>query len=336
VQPIGQRPYKSTIETAYREGRRATTALEADARDLGIFANRRTRAYGLPILASHVGGDVAADLLALGMLDPATEPRMLIDVGTNTEVVVALGERLVCASCPAGPAFEGGGVTYGMPGYEGAIESIAVDGTGIATAYRTIGGGPPQGLCGSGLIDLLAGLRRAGVMGPKGTFDGPGRRREIVVVPELGITLTRQDASTLAQAKAANTCGQLIVLRACGLDPADIAACYLAGGFANYVDVRNAIEIGFLAPVPEARLVKAGNASLKGARAALLSVSARRRLEAAVERVEHIELETTPDFFEVFAEGCQFKPMPATVADGGAAVSARTPPLQPRSESRYA
>jgi uncharacterized 2Fe-2S/4Fe-4S cluster protein (DUF4445 family) len=337
VQPIGQRPYKSTVELEYRAGRRAHTAIEARALDLGLLANRRTRAYGLPILASHVGGDVAADLLALGMLKPKPGARMLVDVGTNTEVVVAMGERLVCASCPAGPAFEGGGVTYGMPGYDGAIESIAVDETGTATSYRTIGDAPPLGLCGSGLIDLLAGLLRQGVMAPKGTFEG--RRREIAVVPEHGITLSRADASNLAQAKAANFCGQLIVLRACGLEPADIETCYLAGGFANFVDARNAIEIGFLAPVPEHRLVKAGNASLAGARAALLSVAKRREAEAAVGRIEHIELETTPDFFEVFVEGCQFKPMPGAVADlrhAGAAAADRPESHRAKSETSYA
>jgi uncharacterized 2Fe-2S/4Fe-4S cluster protein (DUF4445 family) len=201
-------------------------------------------------------------------------------------------------------------VKYGMPGGEGAIESIRLTENG--TEYETIGGVPPQGICGSGLIDLLAELRRSGRMTPKGVF--AGKLREFPVVPEYGITLSREDASNLAQAKAANYCGQFIVLRKFGIGPGDVSKLYLAGGFANYVNVRNAIEIGFLAPVPEERIVKAGNASLQGARQMLLSRRKRRAIEQLVKRIEHVELETTPDFFEVFVEGCQFKPMPSELA----------------------
>jgi uncharacterized 2Fe-2S/4Fe-4S cluster protein (DUF4445 family) len=145
-------------------------------------------------------------------------------------------------------------------------------------------------------------------MAPKGIF--ADRARVLSIVPEQGITFSRADASNLAQAKAANYCGQLIVLRHLGLEPADIQRLYLAGGFANYISVRNAIEIGFLAPVPEERIVKAGNASLAGARQMLLSRRRRRQIEELVKTVEHVELETVPDFFDLFVEGCQFKPMP--------------------------
>jgi uncharacterized 2Fe-2S/4Fe-4S cluster protein (DUF4445 family) len=331
VQGIGQKPYKSLVEHDARSGKRSHTALDVPAASLGILANKSTRAYGLPLLASHVGGDVAAGILALGMLDPAPEPRMLVDIGTNTEVVVSIGSRLICASCPAGPAFEGGGVEFGMPGYEGAIERISVDREGRARSYDTIGGVEPRGICGSGLVDLLAELRRVGVMGLKGTLDHIPRRQKLSVVPEHGITLSRQDVSHLAQAKAANYCGQFIVLRACDLAPAEIGALYISGGFANYLDIENAIEIGFLAPVPRARIRKAGNASLRGAKQALLSVSARRRLEALMGRIEHVELETSPDFFEIFVEGCQFKPMPEDI--GMTATAHRG---QPSTRSMYA
>lgn len=313
VQPIGQRPYKSVTELDWRAGRRATTALSVPAAELGLRANIRSRAWGLPVLASHVGGDTAACLLALGLLDPAPRPRMLIDIGTNTEVVIAHGDRLLCASCPAGPAFEGGGVSFGMPGVEGAIERIEVGPDGRATGFRVIGGGAPQGFCGSGLVDLLAGLLRAGVMGPKGTLAGVARRADLLVVPEAGLTLSRADISHLAQAKAANWCGQFILLRHARLDPEDIDVLHVAGGFANYLDPVHAAEIGFLAPVPPARIRREGNAALRGARRALLSVSARRRLEALAHRIEHVELETTPDFFDIFVEGCQFRPMPARI-----------------------
>ncbi|PYT27867.1 MAG: ferredoxin [Acidobacteria bacterium] len=305
VQSIGQRPYKSVVEHEYHAGLRETTALVEKAHKLAIWAHPHARIFGAPLIASHVGADTAADLAAIDM-ESQREIVMLVDVGTNTEVVVGYAGRMMAASCPAGPAFEGGLVKYGMPGCDGAIESIRLKGDRVE--YRTIGDVPPQGICGSGLIDLLAELRRHGRMTPKGVFRD--RAREIMVAPEQGITLSREDASNLAQAKAANYCGQFIVLRKFGIDPGDVTKLYLAGGFANYVDVRNAIDIGFLAPVPEDRIVKVGNASIQGAREMLLSRRKRQSVEGLVKGIEHVELETTPDFFEVFVEGCQFKPMP--------------------------
>ena len=310
VQSIGQRPYKSQVEEEYLSGDRSTTALTQNARRLGLRANLRTQVYGLPLIASHVGADTAAALVAVDMIDSdSDEIRMLVDVGTNTEVVVARSGRLMAASCPAGPAFEGGLVKFGMPGYEGAIEAFHLDDDG-RFSWETIGGIEPQGMCGSGLIDLLAELRRSERVTPKGVFAEDRKLFEITVVPEAGITLSKEDISNLAQAKAANYCGQYILMRAFGVDPDDVSKLYLAGGFANYVHVGNAIDIGFLAPVPEERIEKVGNAALMGAREILLDRGRRAALEEAVKSIEHIELETTPDFFEVFVDGCQLKPMP--------------------------
>ena len=304
VQSIGQKPYKSVTEHAYAAGERGTTSIITPANRLGLRINRNGRVVGLPIIASHVGGDTSADLIALDMLSKH-EIAMLVDVGTNTEVVVKKGDRMVAASCPAGPAFEGGGIEYGMPGYEGAIETLMIDDGEFR--FRTIGDLPAEGLCGSGLIDLLAELRRHDWMTPKGVF--LDKQFELTIDPDRGITFSRQDGSNLAQAKAANTSGEFIVMRHLDVRPDDVECLYLAGGFANYVDVGNAIEIGFLPPIPEERIVKVGNASVVGARDALLSMSKRRSVEALPKTVEHLELETTPDFFEIFVEACQFKPM---------------------------
>ena len=308
VQGIGQKPYKSIIEHDYLAGERETTALYQSSRRLGLRANPKAKVYGIPLIASHVGGDVAADLAALDM-GHQDEIVMVVDVGTNTEVVLGNRERLVTASCPAGPAFEGGGIKYGMPGYDGAIESVRWDGEQFLC--DVIGGGVAEGVCGSGLIDLLAELRRHNLMTPKGVF-ADRKQFEMMVVPEQGITLSREDASNLAQAKAANYCGQLIVMRQFGIVPEQIDRLYLAGGFANYVNVQNAIDIGFLAPVPIDRIEKVGNAAIQGAREILLSRKKRIEIEALVKRIEHIELETQPDFFDAFVEGCQFKPMVVT------------------------
>ncbi|MDE0425329.1 MAG: ASKHA domain-containing protein [Candidatus Poribacteria bacterium] len=309
VQSIGQKPYKSTIEHEYRDGIRSTTALVEKTRRLGIRANPKAMVVSLPLIASHVGADVAADLVSIDI--PSTdEIVMLVDVGTNTEVIVGNAKRMVAASCPAGPAFEGGGIEYGMPAYPGAIESLKWNGDQFS--YETIDNEAPQGLCGSGLISLLAELRRNDMMSPKGVFSDR-KQRIMSILPEHGITFSRDDASNLAQAKAANYCGQYIVLRHFGCVPEDITRLFLAGGFANYVNLQDAVEIGFLAPVPETNVVKVGNAAVAGATAVLLSEKKRADIEALVKNIEHIELETTPDFFDVFVEGCQFNPMPGTL-----------------------
>ena len=234
---------------------------------------------------------------------------MLVDVGTNTEVVVGTKDRMLAASCPAGPAFEGGEVKYGMPGYEGAVEAVSIS-NGRASC-RTIGDAEPQGICGSGLIDLLAELRRNDIMTELGQL-GEGKS-EFAFVPEKDLTLSRSDISALAQAKAANYCGQSIVLRRYGLPMNEFSKLYLAGGFANYVNAENAIAIGFIAGVPEDRIEKVGNASLEGATIMLMSGPMRRKIEELVKTVEHVELETEPDFFDFFVEGCHFKPLTSPV-----------------------
>ena len=308
VQPIGLKPYRSSTETDMMESRRATTAIYASASELGVRIHPDASVYGGPLVGSHVGADVAADMLAVG-IDAQTEPVMLVDVGTNTEVVVGTRDRLLAASCPAGPAFEGGSVKYGMPGYEGAVESVSI--SNGRTEWKTIGDSEPQGICGSGLIDLLAELRRSGVMTELGQLDDGVS--EFSFVPERDLTLSRADISALAQAKAANYCGQSIVLRRYGLPIDKFSKLYLAGGFANYVNARNAMAIGFIAGVPEDRIEKVGNASLEGATIMLMSGPMRRKIEELVKTVEHVELETEPDFFDFFVEGCLFKPLMSPV-----------------------
>ena len=304
VQPIGEKPYKSVIELEMEQGVRETTTLNVKAKDLGVRVFPNARVYGGPLIGSHVGADVAADLLAVGM-DEEEEVVMLVDVGTNTEVVVGNRHRMMAASCPAGPAFEGGQVTYGMPGYEGAVESVSIDNGTVS--YRTIGDAEPQGICGSGLVDLLAELRRTGSMNELGAFENGDS--EFFFVPEKRMSLSRADISALAQAKSANYSGQYIVLRKYGVPVDQISRLYLAGGFANYVNVDSAINIGFIANMPPERIVKVGNASLEGATIMLLSGEMRRRMEKMARHIEHIELENTPDFFDIFVEGCLFNPM---------------------------
>jgi uncharacterized 2Fe-2S/4Fe-4S cluster protein (DUF4445 family) len=263
-------------------------------------------------VACHVGADAAADLLAAGLLDgaaaPAAGPAMLVDVGTNTEVVLTDGRRVLAASSPAGPAFEGGFVRYGMAATEGAIEAARLVDDG-RWEIRTIGDAEPEGICGSGLVDILAEMRRTGAMSAAGGF--PDGARKIAIVPERGITFSRADAAHLAQAKAANTVGMRVLLRTMGLEARDLAALHLAGGFASHLDLANAQAIGLLPPVPPERVVLHGNASVRGAAILLLSRAARARLEAFVGRIEHVELESEPDFFDLYVDGLRFEPLPS-------------------------
>lgn len=304
VQPIGEKPYRSVTELETEAGIRRTTSLNIEAKDLGVRIFPNANVYGGPLIGSHVGADIAAGLLAVGM-DESEQLAMLVDVGTNTEVVVGNRHRMLAASCPAGPAFEGGQIAHGMPGYDGAIESVRLEEGRVQ--YRTIGGIEPQGICGSGLVDLLAQLRLSGKMNPLGVFvDGSS---EFFFAPERGMSLSRSDISSLAQAKAANYCGQYIVLRRYGVDLDKLDALYLAGGFANYVNVDSAVEIGFIADVARDKVTKVGNAALEGATLMLTSGDMRQAAEVMADKIEHVELETTPDFFDIFVEGCMFKPM---------------------------
>ena len=306
VEPIGTKPYKSHVEQDFLAGKRDTTALNAEAHELGIRINRRANVYGGPLIASHIGSDVAADLLTIG-IDEEDETVMLIDIGTNTEIVAGNRHGLHAASCPAGPAFEGGAVTYAMPGYDGAVERVHIPGgSGSTPELTTIGNIAPTGICGSGLIDLLAELRRHEIMTELGSFvDGSF---EYTFHPDNRLTLSRADISNLAQAKAANYCGQNIVLETVDAELSDYSRLYLAGGFANYISIDNAIAIGFIPSFDPHRITKIGNAALQGATIMLINATKRAAIEELAKSVIHIELETNPNFFDHFVEGCQFKP----------------------------
>ena len=306
IAPIGEWPYRSITEQAMRAGEASSTWVRRRGHEVGLLMHPHGRVVGAPLIASHVGADTAADLIAVDLVG-GVGVRMLVDIGTNTEVVVTDGTRVLAASCPAGPAFEGGLVRFGMPGADGAIESVRLDGERFE--YATICDAEPAGICGSGLVDILAELRRRNWMNTEGRFrDGLD---EYLVAPQQGISFSRSDASLLAQAKAANACGQRILLRRLGVVADQVDRVYLAGGFANAINVANAIEIGLLAPVPIERVERVGNAALRGAITLLLSASDRDVLEALVARIEHIELETEADFFELFVDGCRFVPLVA-------------------------
>ena len=308
VSSVGQRPYRSTTEHELESGLRKSTGIESTAKKLRLPACPQARVVGLPLVSGHVGADAAACLLAVD-LDASEGLAAIMDIGTNTELIVNGGGRLLAASCPAGPAFEGGAISCGMPGLEGAIESVRIDAEGNLS-YKVIGDSPrAEGICGSGLVELLGELLRSGRMDHLGRLANEADRFEL---PETdSVYLSEEDISQLAQAKGANVSGLEIVMKNLGRSCKDLDRFYLAGGFASHLDLDSARRIGLIPDLPDEKITRIGNAAIEGATLALLSTRRRLELEETVSRIEHIELETDPDFFDHFVEGCQFKPIGA-------------------------
>src|SRR5690606_9614012 len=227
VYSIGQTPYRSITEIEMDEGRRTSTSLVETGRRSLLPIHPEARVSGAPIISGHVGADAAACMLAV---DVANEDRLvaIMDIGTNTELIVGNRHRILAASCPAGPAFEGGAIACGMPALDGAIESVAIADDG-SVSIRVIGDVAPQGICGSGLIDALSELRRTGRMNAMGRFDDDADR--VMLDAARDIYLSESDVNELAQAKGANVAGLRTVLSHYGASFDDIDVFYLAGGF---------------------------------------------------------------------------------------------------------
>ncbi len=305
VSSIGQYPYRSMTEHQHRDGQRTTTSLATPARNLKLPVHPRARVYGLPLIGGHVGGDAAACLLATGLAD-REELSACMDIGTNTEILIGNRKRILAVSCPAGPAFEGGGMRCGMPGLEGAVERIRFTGDG-GLELGVVGDSTPYGICGSGLVDVLSELLRTGRMNSCGRLLGGDDR--FVVDQDRDIFVTENDISELAQAKGANAAGLRIVLGELAIGTGDVERFYLAGGFGKHLDWRGARRIGLVPDLPRAKAVLAGNAALEGAARVLTSATARAALEDLVCEVRHIALDTHPHFFDYFVDGCQFQPI---------------------------
>jgi uncharacterized 2Fe-2S/4Fe-4S cluster protein (DUF4445 family) len=304
VYSIGQTPYRSITELEMAEGKRASTSLTQTGKRSLLPIHPNARVWGAPIISGHVGADAAACMLAV---DLAHEVRLvaIMDIGTNTELIVGNRDRIMAASCPAGPAFEGGAISCGMPGLHGAIENVVIGDDG-SVSFRVIGDVAPEGICGSGLVSLLGELLRTGQMNEFGRFEHGDC---FSVDNNRGIVFHERDVNELAQAKGANVAGLHTVCSNYGISFDDIDVFYLAGGFGRHLNVAASKRIGLIPNLPISKIKQIGNAAIEGASIALLSRSKRAELEELVKRVEHCRLETHPDFFDFFVEGCQFKPV---------------------------
>lgn len=309
VYSIGQSPYQSITEIEMAEGKRATTSLTQSGLQSLLPIHPKARVYGAPIISGHVGADAAAGMLAVDM---AHQEQLIaiMDIGTNTELIVGNRHRILAASCPAGPAFEGGAIACGMPALDGAIEEIEIlpDGN---LQLGVIGDQPPEGICGSGLIDALSELLRTGRMNEYGRFDDT-HRIDLYQDADREVYLLESDVNELAQAKGANVAGLHVVFNTYGINFDDLTTFYLAGGFGRHVTIEAAKRIGLVPNLPSHKIAQAGNTAIEGATIALLSRTKRQELEELVKQVQHCRLETHPGFFDFFVEGCQFKTVEST------------------------
>jgi uncharacterized 2Fe-2S/4Fe-4S cluster protein (DUF4445 family) len=293
---------------------------EVLAADLGLAGavHPRARAVVFPAFGAYVGGDITAGLLASGM-DRDARVRLLIDIGTNCEIVLGNRDWLLATAAPAGPAFEGAAIRCGMRAADGAIEVVTM--TPDELSLKVIGDAEPQGLCGSGLVDAVTGLVRVGLLDASGRFvsDGEararapglagrlaqvGRERVFVLhwrgAAEDSIYLSQRDVRELQFAKAAIATGWRILLQEAGLAPGDVRQVLLAGSFGSYLSPASAIRIGLVPKVPVTRVVPAGNVAGEGAKMALLSLRERAGALALLEEVRYVELSDRADFNDRF------------------------------------
>jgi uncharacterized 2Fe-2S/4Fe-4S cluster protein (DUF4445 family) len=312
VHSIGQSPYRSITELEMEQGMRATTSLCESAGKLGLPIHPKARVYGLPIISGHVGADAAACMLAV---DLANEERTVavMDIGTNTELILGNKNKIFAASCPAGPAFEGGAIACGMPGLPGAIEKIKIrDDDSVQVAV--IGDTPAEGICGSGLVDLLSELLRTNRMDTLGRLVNGEDRFELDVKSDSPLYFAEGDINELAQAKGANVAGLRVIFHDFGISFDDLDVFYLAGGFGRHLNIESSKRIGLIPNIADEKIIQVGNAAIEGACMALLSRPKRNELEAMAVKVKHCRLEAHESFFDFFVEGCQFKPVDASLA----------------------
>lgn len=295
----------------------------APFRPLTLFEDGRENgeriAYA-PCVAGYLGGDITAGVLACG-LHRRREHSLFLDIGTNGEMLLGGTDGFLGCSVASGPAFEGVGISCGMAGINGAVSHITWPDGAASPLPETIGGAPPRGICGSGLIDLLAALTEKRMISGSGLLYGPDEApaeyRHLLEEDENGngiflltedrkVFLTAADVRKLQLAKAAVAAGIEVLLEEAGLRAEDLDRLYLAGGFGTYMNVRSAAAIGMLPACLVQKAVSLGNSSLAGARLAALSEAARRELNTIPSRIRYLELSGNRAFNRIYPEQMLF------------------------------
>ncbi len=282
------------------------------ASDLGIDLGTHVAALVYPQVSSYVGGDIVAGVMGSGMYrtDKLT---LLMDIGTNAEIVIGNREWMACAACSAGPAFEGGGIEFGMRAANGAIEDFSIDPITYQPMNITIGNIRPKGICGSGLIIIVATLFEVGLINNLGKFDrdlDTQRIRERNGVYEYvlaweedtsidrDVVITEIDIENLIRAKGAIYSGCLTLLEEVGMTIADVEQIYLAGGFGSYVDLEKAMVIGLLPEIEHEKIIFIGNGSLMGAKMAALTNRIRKDVVEVTDSMTNFELSETASYMD--------------------------------------
>lgn len=283
------------------------------ASEVGLRINPRGLLHCIPGVASYLGGDLTAGALSCG-IDREESLCLLIDIGTNGEIILGSKDFLIGCAASAGPAFEGSGVSCGMRAAKGAIQKVVIDPKTFEPQYETIAGAKPVGICGSGYIDLLAELFQKKVIDKGGKFNPvtcervrqteTGSEYVVAFAHETGaakdIVITEVDIDNLKRAKAAIYAAASILVRHMDLDFKDIRTVYIAGGFGAYLDIKNALCIGMLPGIGVEKFVYVGNSSLAGARSALLSYEAMQKAEEIARKITYFELSVEGDYMDEY------------------------------------
>lgn len=288
VKTLGVAPFHSVF----------TLLQELSSDDLGFKINPYGKAYIVPNIKSFVGGDISAGLIASDL--PERKGNYLfIDLGTNGEIVLKTKEKFVATSTAAGPAFEGMNISCGMLAVKGAIHKAEFKNKLV---LHTIKNKPAIGICGSGLIDLTSIFLERGMITSKGKITNKTKK---IQISDL-IHLSQKDVRELQLAVAAIKSGIRMILLKNELKIAQLDGLFIAGAFGNYLNVKNTIKIGLLPQIDEAKIIFIGNASLAGAKALLLSSSARKKIESLVKEIQYFSLATDPLFQEYFVGALEF------------------------------
>ncbi|MBC7117945.1 MAG: DUF4445 domain-containing protein [Methanobacteriaceae archaeon] len=279
--------------------------INCQARELGIKINPEGRINSLPLIAGFIGADALADILVTQMHEK-DETNMLIDIGTNTEILLGDKDKILACSSPSGPAFEGAHIKHGMKAVNGAIEKIWFS---KGVKYETIGKEKPKGICGSALIDLVAELYKNGIINKRGKFTKGKHEFIIANTDETGtkedITVNEKDIDNLLVAKGAIRSAWTILMKKLGIEEEEISKVYVAGSFGRYIDVENAKIIGLLPDIPTDQIIFAGDIAIAGASITLKSIQKRIESREIPKLIDYIELSAEKDFNRIFARSIQ-------------------------------
>ncbi|WP_409199136.1 ASKHA domain-containing protein [Methanospirillum lacunae] len=276
------------------------------SRDLGLEILPEGKVTSLPLIAGYVGSDAVADLM-LTRIYEKSEYSLLIDIGTNSEIMVGNSEKILVCSAPSGPSFEGAHISAGMKAVGGAIETISIEDGKLN--YTTIGNRKPKGICGSGIIDLVAELFSAGIITKNGKFTDLSHPRiikrvvpEFLVVPkeetdtDRDITITEKDINEFLLAKGSLRAGWTILLEKFGISQSEISRIWLAGSFGTHINIENAMSLELIPQVDPDLVVLAGETAVGGSKIALLSGSERESIKKILMKVKYVELSVEKSF----------------------------------------